>query len=304
MPERRNFGEKQETIESSIEAGLEYLSRQRKEGVYAETFGFRHGDSTAWSTCYVGRLLYEIDPKMAKESVASVLDRQNGDEGWGYNESVTSDADSTANAILFLQKCGVSDEILNKGKELILQHQHSNGGISTYTLDNLKKMGYERGGGWSAPHSCVTALAARVLEGGDQERAQKFLLAQKKADGSYPAYWWASDLYSTFETMLSLSGNAEMVSYFKSAKARSSFELALKIQALILSKEKPDSEIGDLLKMQQSDGSWPSSEILKIPRPHVKPGEEVQDMEVVKDGNRFFSTANSLVALDLAKRRS
>ncbi len=288
--------------DESVECGMEFMQKHCHEGVYSEDFGLRHGDSTGWATAYIARLMYQIDSEKSDSNPEVLFELQNSDGGWGYNNSVPSDADSTANALIFLKQNGLDgEERYSKAISYLKKYQHENGGISTYTQEDLKNMGYE-GEGWSAPHVCVTALVAEVLEGEEREKAFSFLQNQRKPDGSFPAYWWASDIYATYQAMKILGGDSKMMEYFESVEYDNVFDLSMKIQGLTDLNLDTKKLVGELLSRQQRDGSWPSSPILKIPRPDIKPGEVTIDTEVVVDKNRLFSTVNALLALHMTRK--
>lgn len=293
--------DKQEEIEQALANGLLYLEKQSADGLFREDFGLRHGLSTGWTTAYVGRLLKEVDPRRAEKSVEPLLALQNSDGGWGYNELVPSDSDSTANAIVLLQgEKSFTEERRIQAVDCIRSHQCPNGGISTYTQENIHKMGYS-GDGWASPHVCATALAARFLAGFEQQKARGFLMRHRQQDGSFPSYWWASDLYSTLETV-KLTGcfDQKTLNFFRTQESKDCFELALKIQGLSLMGQDAHALIGDLLALQSGDGSWPDSAILKIPRPDVRPGFVASDVEVARDKTRLLTTSNALLALKMA----
>ncbi len=291
------------SLDGSIGLGMKFLESQCHEGLYTENFGLSHGDSTAWSTAYVARLLQQIDPERVKGSVEILSNLQNIDGGWGYNDSVPSDADSTANVLLFLKQSGLIDEEkYSHAIKFLKLHQHENGGISTYTQENLQAMGY-RGEGWSMPHVCVTALVAEVFEGDEKEKALHFLQSQRQFDGSFPAYWWASDVYATYQAMKIIGADSQVIEYFKSIGYENIFDLSIKIQALASLGLDTETLVNELLKKQQEDGGWSSSPILKIPRPEIKPGEVTTNVEIANDKNRLFSTVNALLALQMTKKK-
>lgn len=298
-----NRFEMPKSLDKSMELGMKFLESQRHQGLYKENFGLRHGDSTAWSTAYVARLLQQIDPEKVSDSVEVLSNLQNVDGGWGYNDSVPSDADSTANALLFLKQSGLIDEEKHsRAIKFLKLHQHNNGGISTYTQENLQAMGY-KGYGWSMPHTCVTALVAEILEGDEKKKAIDFLQSQRQPNGSFPAYWWASDLYATYQAMKIIGADSQMIEYLKSIGHENIFDLSIKIQALASLDLDTETLVNELLKKQEEGGGWASSPILRIPRPEIKPGEVTKDVEVVNDKNRLFSTVNALLALQMTKKK-
>jgi len=283
-------------INTALKEGIRFLAEaQDSDGFWRERFNLRHGESTYWATAYIGRLIKPIAQKLVEQSVERILDSQNDDGGWSYNAISTSDADSTINALLFVGN--INQRVVQRGLNFLLKHQHKNGGISTYTQENIKRMGYS-GNGWSSPHVCVTALGTQILSGEELVRAKNFLLSTQKEDGSFPAYWWASDLYPTLEVIKGLSKRSEEIKkYFRQYMPSSSFELALKIQGSLLTAQKVNNDITTLLELQLVNGNWPSSPILRIPRPNLMPDKDLRTSEIVSDEKSLFSTVNAVIAL-------
>ena len=77
----------------------------------------------------------------------------------------------------------------------------------------------------------------------------------------------------------------------------SSFELALKIQGSLLTAQKVNNDITTLLELQLVNGNWPSSPILRIPRPNLMPDKDLRTSEIVSDEKSLFSTVNAVIAL-------
>src|SRR5579862_3356209 len=92
---------------------LDYiLSLQSDDGSWTD-WKLPPGTSAIWTTAYVGYKLQllpgDLRLKAAWSRHAStrfLAENQFEDGGWGYNEAVGSDADSTALAILFLASEG------------------------------------------------------------------------------------------------------------------------------------------------------------------------------------------------------
>src|ERR1700753_3596896 len=96
-------------IDDVIDAGLEYiLSLQALDGSWTE-WKLPPGESSLWTTAFVGYKLRHLTSALAKKAPSA---RQRAAEwlihaeldggGWGYNDIVGADADSTAYGILFL----------------------------------------------------------------------------------------------------------------------------------------------------------------------------------------------------------
>src|ERR1700722_10729424 len=91
--------ERIKSLERVLGSSLEYiLSRQRRDGSWGD-WALPPGESSIWTTAFVGCRLTGLAATWLEERIFS-------DGGWGYNEEVGSDADSTALAILFLASQG------------------------------------------------------------------------------------------------------------------------------------------------------------------------------------------------------
>ncbi len=189
------------------------LKNQRRDGHWSE-WDLPTGPSDCWTTAYVGyQLAVGDEPALsdgvaARRAAASWLGRREFEGGgWGYNDRVGADADSTAWALLFLaaeRRPGPE-----AGYERLKSLQQPDGGFATYPPDDGL-------GSWGASHPDVSALAARALltlvrgegsslaAGGRTHeaelavgRALQYIASQRKTDGTWSSFWWSSPLYAT-----------------------------------------------------------------------------------------------------------
>lgn len=281
-------------INVAIQKGIGYLEPQLKNGLLIEDFGVSHGLGISWPTAFVKRLILEAGVDWTSQSLDPLLKLQEINGGWAYNENVAADADTTTN-VLICYGNRLPPDSYKRGLKFVLAHQNETGGIMTWTEEDVKRMGYE-GGDWSMAHSCVTALALRVLEGTSRERAVEFLRSKRLSDGSWPAYWWPDKIYTMLECLGAFEVDAGIRNYIQSVKPTSAFGLSLKIRGLIEIGADPTLASNTLLRMQSLDCSWGPSDINKIPRPYIM-DETIEDVEVVQDKNRTFSTAAAVLAL-------
>src|SRR5690349_17852966 len=106
-------GEREAAVEQAIAACLQtLLDRQSDDGCWTE-WKLPPGESRPWTTAYIGYRLRGLPPclgekvKAARCAAASWLLRAEfPGGGWGYNNAVEADADSTAFGILFLASTG------------------------------------------------------------------------------------------------------------------------------------------------------------------------------------------------------
>lgn len=285
---------KTECVDTAIQGGIGYLESRLENGLWIEDFGVRHGPSDCWSTAYVGRLVREAGFDFTNQSLGPLLELQKTNGGWAYNENVPPDADTTINILVYLNR--LPQDSYNRGLKFVLDHQNESGGIFAWTIEEVEKMGYQ-GIGWSIPHTCTTALSLRVLEGERRERAIRHLRSRRLPDGSWASYWWKDGgLYSILECSRVFGIDEGMRNYIIGVEPTTTFGLGLKIQGLLEIGVESSQEVKRLLKKQNIDGSWGSSAVTKIPYPNVI-DETDDDVRVVSDNNRTFSTAAAVLAL-------
>jgi hypothetical protein len=268
---------------NAAELGKEYLLSRLAGGLCREFYQLRRGPSIAWTTCCVGSALAKFDA-VPTEMVKAVLALQSRSGGWSYNALVSPDADSTLRAVQFLRKAGIRDEkVLGRAERFVLKHQRPDGGFSTYLPKTAQLLGYPDVRGWVSSHPCVTALALNLIR--DKwalRRARQYLEEERRP------YWWRTPLYVLYE----LGHLPEQV-----VESDDPVEMAL----LLLLKAKlkiADQETAvRLISLQQQDGSWPPSQMFRVPRPHQLLEELTGAEEIVPDLRGIFSTSAAIVAL-------
>lgn len=268
-----------------IEEAKAYLLSQIVGGLCLEFSQLRHGPSIAWTTACVGSTLAEFSA-VPQKMIEVLLSLQWDNGGWSYNQKVMPDADSTLRVLQFLNKIGFKDKtITEKAEKFVTAHQQSDGGISTYLPDSVKDMGYPEGG-WTAPHPCVTALAVNILTNRyAREKASQYM-ALRLVRGDARAYWWKTPWYVRY-----LSG------YINGESANDPVEIGL---ALLLRARFGvfDSKLLiKLIEMQLDDGSFPESHQFRIPRPNQFLEDVDDQVELIADQKRIFSTAAAVVAI-------
>jgi squalene cyclase len=214
-----------------------------------------------------------------------------------------------------------------QARNFLTQHQHANGGVATYVEGEAIREFTARPGqasvdGWCAIHPCVTAAAAvlsPVAEG-----CRRFLSETQRADGSWPAYWWCDEEYTTAlaaealaatqqpEESRSVAAAVEWASQRLGSggavasiaqRGESAFATSWCLRTLLLANEQRQvreavENAGTWLSEQQRpDGSWPPSAWLRIPPPDILWPESHPTNQLAIDTRSCFTTATVLAAL-------
>lgn len=319
-----------------MERGVRFLlDRQGDDGLWRD-FHTPAGEASEWPTAFVAAALHRAGaaPSALERAAEALVATQKPDGGWGYNEEVPTDADSTAWALHFLGLMGGRPTSCRRAAACLLRHQRwGDGGIATYSDAGpirrfMRVPRLISFGGWCRPHTEVTAVAGRALLGlarPEAEAAWHYVQAQQSDDGSWTRYWWTSSHYSTLEAAeLGVAmGDQERAAraadwamraqqddggWTAPGAATSAFATALSVSILLLagsSGEAVKRAIGRLVDLQQEDGGWPSHPIMRIPLP----GDRDPDRRarwrpvrfgsgaVVADQHRTFTSASCVAAL-------
>lgn len=180
------------------------------------------GQSSEWVTAFVIFVLQRAayDDETAKSALSVLMERQRDNGGWGYNEDVPADCDSTSWALLGLMErwpCGSS--AIERGVEFVCRHQpaSSNGGFSTYVRSDgidafLRSEASSPAVGWMDAHVCVTSVALQALltawksaQSDRVTRGLEYLLGKRTTEGVWRSYWWKGCAYSTFQALQALA---------------------------------------------------------------------------------------------------
>jgi squalene cyclase len=300
------------------------LAKQGADGLWRD-FTTPAGEASEWPTAVVGAGLSRGGGAAAavERAASALVARQNDDGGWGYNEDVPSDADSTACALLFLAGAGHGGSACRRALGCLVEHQRSaDGGVATYhdpgPIRRFMGVGrWLRFTGWCSPQVEVTAAAGRALAAVDASiwnaaAAWRYVRSRQRADGSWSAYWWTSPHYATHQVveLAHARGDRDPVRRAAEWAARGAetpaFETALSLSILLRagsSPERVERAIARLAALQDEDGGWPSHPIMRIPLPFDVDPDRRRLVRfggpglVVADQHRTFTSAACVTAL-------
>lgn len=277
------------------------LERQGPDGFWRD-FLTPAGEASEWPTGFIGTalVLAKADANAVMRATEALVANQNADGGWGYNEDVPSDADSTACVLRFLALVGQPGNSLERAVRVLCAHQRmEDGGISTYRESGpiRRYMGvgpWMRFRGWCSPHTEVTAAAGCALATvapnnlrREVDAAWRFVRARQCSDGSWSSYWWTSPHYTVLQAveLALLLGDHAAVDraaawamrtqrddggWNAPSVATSAFATALCISILAHApayQQSLDRAVARLVALQDADGGWPSHPIMRIPLP-------------------------------------
>ena len=300
-------------IAAALSRGLGFvLAAQDAEGAWTD-WALPPGPSPDWTTAHVGLRLSGLRPPHREALVGPLgraarwlVSRQAADGGWGYNRAVEPDADSTAQALLFLAAAGQSAP--PGACAFLACHQQPDGGFATFQPDSLT-------GSWGLSHPEITSvalLALRVHPGGLPQgslaRGLAWLHRARRSDGLWNSFWWSTPLPAT-EVSLALLAALGTCEPTPPALARlvpaDSLEAALLLSITAPAGPPPRLEqlARRLLADQTDDGSWKSAPALRITaRDCERPWEAKVSGPLFADPQRLHCTATALAALSKAQR--
>jgi hypothetical protein len=293
-------------------------SNQYPDGKWTD-FDLEVGCSTAWITAYVARALHR-EPQ-AKPNVRKACDwlLTNFRQGWGYNERVPIDCDSTAWGILALKSAEMMLPI--SGSELLKQFRNSDGLYQTFS-------GREAGDHWGDTHLDVSVIALKALLSSDPLDVDAVFqtaecIVELGEKGLWQAYWWNDQMYAVAHALESL---AEVESWLRreatrldehcreifatritalkriwrnkrvvSGPSSDPFEVALRLKVAVFTDVSQDlisEATGVLLSLQQPDGRWHGEKKLRVTNRLVgRPWEDLNSGPLFADINDVFTTA-------------
>jgi squalene cyclase len=251
------------------------LGSQAPDGSWKD-FLLPAGNSNVWVTAFVAGVLGDCEEARLAWCFLQSAARDGG--GWSYNVSVPGDADSTLWALRLAETLGEHESsAAREGRAFLEQHFREDGGLATYaTAVPIRKyiglppiVPFD---GWTASHTCVTAACANLSVYRDRLRA--YLLARRREDGSWPAYWWFDDEFATAEAVAAIGADEQSIAWasrrIDSATTPFALAHALRIVARGAKNGVADRAIARLISMQREDGSWPASARLRVPRPDMR----------------------------------
>lgn len=300
-------------IDDAVSACVEFLlGRQLESGCWTD-WDLPPGRSSPWTTAYVTVRLAELPTHAAAPALPALhsaarwlLEHELEGGGWGYNDRVGRDGDSTAHAILALVSQGLS--VADTTYDRLLEFQRPCGGFSTYAADAGL-------GSWGEPHPDVSPVAALALLTRDApadsavESAVAYVLSGRTALGLWNSFWWSSPLYATRASLSLLRQVGASVDAAQTGGTLSrlepsnAFECALLLESLHLVGGGSDDHVGDrlanrLVDEQLGDGSWASAPVLRVTsRDCGAPWEYANAGTLYADTDRRFTSATVVAAL-------
>jgi squalene cyclase len=278
------------------------LSAQTEEGLWSD-FALEPGGSEAWTTAEVAVALAEppVGPKSiaAIRRAADLLHSMNKGNGWGYNRSTATDADTTAWVLRFLANI---DDLRGIDATALLQaFVDADGSAHTFR-------GFDFGS-WNGAHADVTPAVGLALAAVEAPKPtlQKLRAASLAAFGAEPpwqAFWWTTATYAVaqnLEFLAACGGIPREVCrvvqpWLARARSRSAFEAAqLLMCAVCVAPKVVYLSAVQLLQRQNVNGSWAPSPVLLVPSQH-----DSRMHEVFADIQGIFTTGMALIAVKRA----
>lgn len=298
------------SIDETILRGVEFLAGRRDQDGLWRDFRTEAGLASEWVTAAVLHALRPMPEgtRLIDEASSALIAGQRRDGGWGYNDHIPADADSTAWALRGLSGHGfVQPQRIRAALSVLLRHEAGDtGGFATFTpaagiAHVIAEPDVDATQGWERAHVCVTANVALALidictpPAAALVRALAFLRMQRGGDGVWRSYWWRGPLMATYLALLALARGgamapAELSQSLDAIAARQnddggwsdagrgeapSHSFATTLGLLILSLgvgafvDEREAAVRWLLRRQGADGSWPTAPILRVPDAHI-----------------------------------
>ncbi len=297
----------------AVERGVEFLlAAQSPHGTWRD-FDLEPGESDCWVTAYVSLSLTVASAALnqngridaAVNSAATWLARSMRSDGsWGYNASVPSDSDSTAHAVLVLDRArrAAPEQCFARMLEL----QGPDGGFATFVRRDSANS-------WGASHADVTPVVLQALrtrlpdDASPVRRGRAYVLAAQGADGLWQSFWWTTPLYATLVNVRFLQDtvttfdSGQIVKGVVGVVAPTALEraLACELLSLLIPEDARTVQAArSLLGLQLDDGSWPSAPVLRVTDPRIfAPWGRTDAGPLAADQHRLFTTATAVRSL-------
>jgi hypothetical protein len=277
-------------LETAIERGLNaVLAQQRHDGAWTD-FAFPYfGESDTWVTAYIGWRLGTLPARWSSRGVKSALERAvrflltKWRGGWGFNDLMPVDADSTAHAILCLKAVGAV--VPERAARVLMDHRQADGGFATFRPQPGMPPT------WCVSHPDVTPIALLALAqftddprttGVSVETIDLALL--EGTTGRLPAFWWNLEWYTLAAWARYWRQHAvakfpqHLIDEIASGAARASLDraLLLELQVGLELHEQAAATAAVLRSSQLDSGWWPAGPELRM-SPHLRGGVDPPD---------------------------
>ncbi len=257
----------------SVSAGIRYLIASQDEDGMWRDYALDVGVSTSWVTSFVLLGLESVrshlfNPEL-RRSIFAACDalrrviRRSG--GWGYNESVADDCDTTAHVVLALRQAQAA--VPPSAIERIRQFEVTPGLFRTF----LEK---PTDHSWGLPHLEVSAVATLAL--GEAHRIHGFWCAvstELEQASHWDSFWWASPAYVTYAVAWALAPHAAhyhiraLLQRHVAACLSDSCLLSLALTGMaacyVGALEVADKTAIRLVRLQREDGGWAGSNYVR-----------------------------------------
>src|SRR6266496_2063271 len=113
----------------ALERGMRFLlASHGRDGLWRD-FLTPAGEASEWPTAFIATALHlaGAEPGVLQRAADTLVANQD-DGGWGYNEAVPTDADSTACVLLFLALTGHRGSACRRAASCLVLHQRKENG--------------------------------------------------------------------------------------------------------------------------------------------------------------------------------
>lgn len=299
-----------DAISGAVEKAIAYLTKTQHSSGYWTDFWLKAGTSDAWVTAYTALMLSEVAAQLPSSSRLAaqfandcanraadwLLDGAGPRLSWGYNATTAPDADTTAWAISLLAQ--LNRPIPSQALDFLQAHRSAEGLFRTYRFHPTEHQ-------WAQPCVDVSLSVAYALLAANAwslpqtvDYWERSLVPQQKATGEFSGYWWAQSQFPTWLAwrLWKALGEPDMpYSWPCELGDRLAANAAFSQACHYLMAQPPQVELAHLCDQQQTDGSWASAPILRVPPSHQG---LMQIRPVVnRDARRIFTTATILAAI-------
>jgi squalene cyclase len=302
-------------IASAIDRGVGWLLDRREDGLWRDYTG-----SNVWVSAFIAASIGAIPTarEAARAVVTRLVEGRRPGGGWGYDEALLEDADSTAWVLLAARATGtpLPREVVIPALRFLLRHQDASGGFVTYGPEGVELFaGVPGRDGWFTPQPCVTAAALSALATYATPDLPALAgaadyLERAASEDAWSAYWWYGPTYGTYHAVRALGQvgrlSPDRATAIAGALLRAcnpdggwdgkrsghslSFTTSLALRTLLALGAKAPLAADLLLSRQRADGSFEASAEL-----HVPGGNADGTMTMLDHGP--FTTACALAAL-------